>query len=359
MIQPPVLIPSTLASRWGRLLAGRTRGTVAAVATVLGAGALSVWFMDDVPAASEAAPSVKSAMATKPIAARGVVTSPVSERARPAIDMAPVLTEGGLRVLLRAEVDEGWLAAEPASVAVDDGVTVVTRSLDDAGRAEFAGVVGERVRLHRADGRVACVARVIRAVALGRFDDSGSPAPKERPEIVWERATGTHVIAGDLEPIEGRCESVEWARSESAPPPAMASRRATAPEIRRDAIAAFQARPEYRELTDGSGNEKYEVTTLATEDETIVVTVLMVEGCVEQWPALTGFWRPGPDGKLMFLGAEESLTEIVVAADADGDGRMEILAQDDIAGVSILRLRRSGRYHVATKAPLAIHGCRC
>jgi hypothetical protein len=73
---------------------------------------------------------------------------------------------------------------------------------------------------------------------------------------------------------------------------------------------------------------------------------------------LTGFWHVGPDRRLRFLGAWESLKDILVAADTNGDGRIEIMARDDALGLTQLG-RESGRYNVTRSAPVAIRGCRC
>ena len=272
--------------------------------------------------------------------------------ARDAIDMAPVVTEGGLRVVLRGEVEERWLGG-PATVSDATGMTVVTRPLSGAGRAEVATAIGQRLRLHGPGG--SCVARVTGAVALARLD-AGGELEDTGPQSAWD-AAGGGVIAGDLEPIAGRCDEAQWARSESLPQPSMARAAEATSKMRDTAISALKARPEYRELTDGTGSEEHRVVTLSTGGETVVVTTLVTEGCTGPWPTLTALWRV-EGGRLAFLGTQDLVTAVLIGADADGDGAIELLVQDDLLGVALLR-RDGGRYEVEQRAPVEVLGCRC
>ena len=181
-----------------------------------------------------------------------------------------------------------WLGG-PGTLTEHDGLMVVTRPLGDAGRAEVARAIGAQVRLQRADGG-SCAAVVTGAVALARLDGGGEIDCDAGAEGVWEAADASRVIAGDLA-IEGSCADALWASSASLPPPAMATIGEAPAEIRRDAIAALRARPEYRDLTDGSGSEEFEVSTLTTGGETVVVAKFLAETCTGQQPVLTGFWR--------------------------------------------------------------------
>jgi hypothetical protein len=165
------------------------------------------------------------------------------------------------------------------------------------------------------------------------------------------------VVAGDLEPLQGRCKDVLWARSEGLAAPRLAVEREAEPDLRRTAQRALRQRPEYRDLTDGSGSERIEVSTLSDGGETLVVTTFVAEGCVGPTPALLGLWRLDGD-HLTFLGAEEQITEIVVGADVDADGRMELLATDDMLGTAVLR-RATERFHMEQQAQVPVLGCRC
>ena len=330
-------------------------------AVMVGAGAAllhGVCSRDAVQAAPvAAAPVAVAPVVVAPVAAVAVTVPPVAE-SKGGIDMAPVLVDGGLRVLLPTDLEDldDSLVVGAAEVKVDEGVTVVTRRLRHAAREMLGPWVGERLRLYSADGST-CLARITKAVALGRFDDSGSEEPAD-PEEAWARADGTQVVAGDLEVVEGECEDPIWARSASLPEPTMATRSSVDRKTRSAAIAAFKARPEHRELTDGTGDERYEVKALRAGGDTIVVTTLVVEGCAGEWPALTGLWRLEGD-KLTFLGARETMTDVLAAADADGDGRMDLVTQEDTLGVSVLRRRARGAYRTTESAPVLIHGCRC
>ncbi len=268
--------------------------------------------------------------------------------------MAPVLREGRVRVLLRSEVDDEWLGG-PGTLSEHDGLLVVTRPLGHAGRAEVARAVGGQVRLHRAGGG-SCAAVVTGAVALARVDGGGELDRDAGAAGVWEAADASRVIAGDLA-IEGGCADALWASSAWLPAPAAVKIGEAPADVRADAIAALRARPEYKDMTDGSGSEAYEVSTLTTGGERVVVAKFLAETCTGQQPVLTGFWR-AEGGGLRFLAAEERVTGIPAAGDVDGDGRMEILIEDDLLGASVLR-GAGGRYRVEQRAPVDIRGCRC
>lgn len=352
MMQPPVLVRSVLTPRrrW----------------TVLGAGAGAIIYfgLAGLAESEPAAQPTVAALDLAPLIAgsrTARIEPPAPRRYGPdafAIEMAPVFADGGLRVLLRSEVRERWLGGPP-ELTTEDGMTVVTRKLSRAGRTEVAAATGARLRLYRTDGR-SCLARVTGAVALGRLDDGGNLDPEAGAQGAWDVAVNWHVVAGNLEPLEGSCDDALWARSESLPPPTMADAGKPSDSVKRDAIAALKKRAEYRALADDSGleNEEFEVETLSTGAETVVVTTLLSEGCAGQWPTLIAMWQLGNDGTLRFLGAEDSITAILGGADTDGDGRIEIVAQDDLAGLALLR-RGSGRFRVGQRAPVGILGCRC
>jgi hypothetical protein len=305
---------------------------------------------------AELPPPLPEPSAAVPAAVAAVEPEPRASRDEETIHMAPVVAEGKLRVVLRSEVDEAWLAG-PGAVTDEDGLMVVTRPLSDKGEAEVAGAVGTRVRVYRADGSACAGGTVTGAVALARLDAAGEVDDGAGPEVTWNAADGAHVIAGDLE-LDAPCQGAVWARSEALPRPAMATIGKAAGDTRAAAIAALRARPEYRELTDGTGGEKFEVLAIGSESETVLAAQFVAETCVGEQPVLTGFWHLGAGRRLRFLGAWEALTEVVAAADANGDGRIEIMARDDALGLTQLG-RDAGRYEVARSAPVAIRGCRC
>jgi hypothetical protein len=335
------------------------RGLTAVLGAGAGAGIIYMWLAGGEPGN---APAPVARKTTEP-AALAVVARPAVEHRQYgpepiAIDMAPVFTDGGLRVLLRDEVRSGWLRGRP-SMSDDDGVTVVTRPLNNAGQAEVASAIGARLRLYRPDGS-SCRARVTGAVALGRVDAGGNLDPKAGAAGAWAATRTHHEIAGDLEPLDGRCEDVLWARSESLPAPRIAAEREVSQEVRRQAELALRARPEYRQLTDGTGSEEeeIEVASLVAGDETLVATTFVSEGCAGKSPVLVALWERRPGGALRFLGAEEWVSDVVTGADVDGDGRMEVLVEDDLLGAAVLR-RSEGHFATEQRASVPILGCRC
>jgi hypothetical protein len=349
MAHPPVLVPSILRPSWH---ARGARSAAVGVGAVVSGALLALWCTQ-----AELPPPLPERGAPVTLAAAAVDPAALQPRAdRGNLPMAPVIAEEKLRVVLRSEVNEAWLGG-PGTVTEDDALMVVTRPLSDQGAAEVADDVGTRVRLYRADGTVCGGGTVTGALALARLDAGGEVDRGAGPEVVWNAADGANVIAGDLK-LDAPCQGAVWARSESLPPPAMATVRKAAGDTRAAAIAALRARPEYRELTDGSGSEKFEVFAIAGESETVLAAQFVAETCVGEQPVLTGFWRVGPGRQLRFLGSWESLKDVLFAADANGDGRIEIMARDDAHGLTQLG-RDSGRYDVARTAPVAIRGCRC
>jgi hypothetical protein len=332
----------------------RRARSVAAGAGALTVGALvALWCTR-----AELPPPLPEKMAEKmPEAGTAAVVTgrrPAVDRAHEAIRMAPVIREGRARVLLRDEVDDSWLGG-PGTLTEHDGLLVVTRPLGHAGRAEVARAIGAQVRLQRAGGG-SCAAVVTGAVALARVDGGGEVDRDAGAEGVWQAADASRVIAGDLA-IEGGCADALWASSASLPAPAAATIAAAPADLRGEAIAALRARQEYKDLTDGSGSETFEVSTLTTGGEKLVVAVFLAETCTGQQPVLTGFWRAEAGG-LRFLATEERATGIPAAADVDGDGRMEVLIEDDLLGAAVLR-GEGDRYRVEQRAPVDIRGCRC
>jgi hypothetical protein len=357
MANPPVLVPSAFTPGWRWAVRRRAR-SVAAGAGALTAGALvALWCTraELPPPLPETTPATEKMVAATTTAMTATTAPrPVADPAHEVIRMAPVLREGRVRVLLRSEVDDKWLGG-PGTLTEHDGLLVVTRPLGHAGRAEVARAIGAQVRLQRAGGGW-CAAVVTGAVALARIDGGGEIDQDAGAEGVWQAADASRVIAGDLA-IEGSCADALWASSASLPAPAAGAIAEAPAEVRRDAITALRARPEYKDMTDGSGSEAFEVSTLTTGGERVVVAKFLAETCTGQQPVLTGFWRAEAGG-LHFMATEERVTGIPAAADVDGDGRMEILIEDDLLGAAVLR-GESGRYRVEQRAPVDIRGCRC
>jgi hypothetical protein len=360
MAQLPVLVPSALTPRWRWAVRRRARGLAAGAGALAAGAVVALWctrpempppLPDQAPAIAAAA--VDARTATRPIS--GTAEARDVRDAGETIQMAPVVRDGGVRVVLRSHVDGAWVSG-PASLTEEDGLLIATRPLSDAGRAEVAGAMGAALRLVRPDGG-SCRAVVTGAVALARVD-AGDEIDRDA-DAAWNAADDSRVVAGDLE-LDGDCDGALWARSASLAQPAPARIARADSATRRAAIAALEKRPEYRELTDGSGSEEFAVVTVAAGGETIVAAQFLSETCVGKMPVLTGFWRlePGAGGELRFLGAEERIVDIVGAADADGDGRLEVLTQDDSLGVAVMH-RGAGRYRVAQRAPVDIRGCRC
>jgi len=361
MAQLPVLVPSALTPRWRWAVRRWARGLAAGAGALAAGAVVALWctrpempppLPDEAPVMAAAA--VDARTATRPTAG----AAETRERGE-IIQMAPVVRDGGMRVVLRSHVDGAWVSG-PASLTDEDGLLIATRPLSDAGRAEVAGAMGAALRLVRPDGG-SCRAVVTGAVALARVD-AGDEIDRDA-DAAWNAADDSRVVAGDLE-LDGDCDGALWARSASLAQPAPAQIAPADPVTRRAAIDALEKRPEYRELTDGSGSEEFAVVTVAAGGETIVAAQFLAETCVGKMPVLTALWRleagagGGAAGELRFLGAEERIKDIVGAADADGDGRLEVLTQDDALGLAVMH-RGAGRYRFAQRAPVDIRGCRC
>ncbi len=303
---------------------------------------------------------VPTAVAIAPTATAARAQVAAAGSARPPLDVAPVITEGGLRLVIATEVKPEWLG-ESIEVSDHHGVRVVVRPLSWRGEERFAGRVGSRVRLYGQGARL-CTAEVTGLVALGRFApedlEAGDP-PADRP-AVWSAAEGSHLVAADLTPVDGDCAGALWAQPEGLAEAAASATiaDASADQTRR-ASELLVTSPEYVEMAaSGDFHATFEAKTIATESETLLVASALAEGCVGPEPFVTAVYALQADGSLLPLGSHLDMTSIEAASDLDGDGHVEILFRSDDADLAILR-RRTGAYQVEMHAAVPIYGCRC
>src|SRR5690606_34080094 len=182
------------------LMVAAAAGGAGGAMFALGAGAASAGPEDARAAAAAATPVALPVPVPVPILIRAATEAGAPEDPHPAIDIAQVIHEGGLRVVLEAHVDPAWLGGA-GEVEDDDGITVVTRPLSEMGRAAFAPALGTVVRLEGRGSR--CLAKVTGLAAVGRYagDHVGEPPPE--PAVAWRMAREAGVIAGDLQILEG------------------------------------------------------------------------------------------------------------------------------------------------------------
>lgn len=380
MPQLPVWASSVLSPRWLRTGRRRKLG-IATCAAVFAAGAglyLYYWSAETgaPPSASVSPAALTLAPVIRPESQEAALTALRLQRSAQ-IDIAPVIADGGLYVHLLTDPIEGWLSG-PATLLDDDDMTVVTRSLSQAGLAQIAGVLGTRLRLYRADGS-SCLARVTGAIALARIAGDRrrhTLAPDQDPAGVlalseawgaWEGTAGMQIVAGSLEALEGSCDGALLARSDSLPTASFAPARKPSREVRRAAINALRALPGYRSAernhrpgTPMIDSRTFEVATVSTRDETIVAATLVSRGCDGWWPIFGGLWRLEPDGQLRFAGPHFPWvgisTELLLGGDADGDGRLEFLIRHPDGGVGVLRPADGGygpgRHREVMRSPI-------
>ncbi|HEY8146669.1 MAG TPA: hypothetical protein VIG06_28500 [Kofleriaceae bacterium] len=281
-----------------------------------------------------------------------------SAPAAPPFDLAPVVTEGGLRVVVQTEVEPQWLG-QATHVSDQDGIRVVVRPLSELGAARFSRLIGTRLRLYGASGE-ACIAEVTGLSAIGRFapDDFGEADAPVDASAAWAAADGSHLIAGDLAPQGGDCTGALWAQPESLASPVLAEvGDAGADQVRR-ASELLRAEPDFADRTGGSPT-KFEVDAVTVDGgETLLVASALVEGCADFEPVMTALYAVQADGSLHRVGAGTTVGSIAAAGDFDGDGHVEILVRGDVLDSSILR-RRAGAYEQETHAAVPIYGCRC
>ena len=289
-----------------------------------------------------------------------VATAPAPGVAPAALpfDLAPVIEDGGLRVVLATEVEPQWLA-DAIEVSDHEGIRLVERPLAASGAARFARMQGLRLRLLGEAGR-SCVAEVGRVSAVGRFapDDLGEGESAMDVSAAWQAAAGSHVIAGELAPVTGDCAGALWAQPEAAEPPVAASVAGASADQTRRASDLLRASPDFAERTAGAP-VRFEVDAVAIEGgETVLVASALVEGCADFEPVLSTLYAVQADGSLHPLGGDTTIGSIAAAADVDRDGHAEILVRGDALDSSILRRRTDG-YRQEMHVAVPIYGCRC
>jgi hypothetical protein len=126
-------------------------------------------------------------------------------------------------------------------------------------------------------------------------------------------------------------------------------------------VPALLALPEVKEMFGGEPpHDRTDVVVFRGEAETLVMTTLFAEGCAGQEPAIVAVWKMGPGDALELLGTEEGITDALLAADARGDGRLELVVREDLLGTALLRRTgKRGELSRTDRAPVSILGCRC
>ena len=318
----------------------------------------------DRPALPAGEAAVAAALFTPPLPPVTVFPEPARALEPPPIDMAHVIHEGGLRVVLAARVQAGWLGdPAQATAEVEDGITIVRRPLSAQGHATFAPQVGAVLRLHGGaggddDAGAGCLARIVAPVALARFAADSDEVPD--PQAGWEVAGRAQLVAADLEVIEGDCQETRWARTASLPAPAPAAIGVASAALARRASEQLRALDQYEELTDGlePADRRITVQTVSTGRETLAIATLAVLGCADLEPVLTAIYQVEPDGELTLVSWETTFHEILAAVDTDGDGKTELLVAPDLLDQTILR-RTGNTYAEESAITLPIFGCRC
>jgi hypothetical protein len=292
-----------------------------------------------------------------PIPVPAVVRAPAPAVAP--FDLAPVIHEGGLRVVLSTEVEPRWIGGGDITVRDEDGVRVVTRPLSRAGGEQFGRFLGSRVRLLAGDH--SCLAEVTSLSLVGRFAPDGfgeDPDQAVSGGAAWSAASGSYLVAGALEVADRECGAALWAAAPAYPAPLPATVAEANHELTRRAADMLRAEPGFADATAGAHAE-FEVDVVsAAGGETVLVASALVEGCVDGEPVLTALYTLQDDGSLHPVGAPMTVGSIEAAADIDGDGHVEFLVRGDTLDLAILR-RRAGRYEREAQAMVPIFGCRC
>lgn len=297
----------------------------------------------------------------RPVAVPLPVPTPLVAPAAPApapFDLAPVIDDGGLRVVLATTVEPQWLAGA-GQVRDAGGVRVVTRPLGEVGQARFGRLVGARLRLLAASGG-SCLAEVTAVAAVGRYapEDLGDGQSPIDAAAAWSAADGSHLVAGDLAPLEGDCAGAVLAQPAASPPPVRAAIGEASAAETRQARELLRAAPELAERT-GGGEVRFEVDAVELPGgERLLVASALAQGCADFAPVLSALYAVQADGSLHPVGDGVTVGELAAAADVDGDGHAELLVRDDALGLAILR-RRAGAYQEEARTEVPIYGCRC
>jgi hypothetical protein len=328
-------------------------------------------------------PSPPPAMATAPT----LDEEPLVAAAPPYFGRASfVVHERGAMLVLTSEVDEMWYGGAPMLVESEGGETILSRPIDAAQLpAAYRDVVGRQaIAIDESGRRCPVTAGEIRAVAHLLTDPE---APRDATAIadLWDEASPS--LAAELE-VAGECGEIRWAMlpapgivAGAAPAPLRVSRisadRDEHTTLTREAVAAFRQLPATRtgqrqwqalgEKTSWPRAEDLEIAVIEDPERAggnravmIAVSVAFL-GCGSAVDAqLSAVWRveDGSLGAALELPDTVHITDIVGAADANGDGLPELLVREDLAA-SVLHSEGGRRYLAVDGPQIVSHICRC
>lgn len=277
----------------------------------------------------------------------------------PLIELAPVVHDQGLRLILDEGIDEAWLS-DGIHAEAEEGPTVVTRPLSEAGQAVFAGYRQRLVAL--SDGtRIVCHARIVNLEAFGRYypDWAIEEQPPEHGLSHWEAVASHWSVAGKLVADSGDCQGALWAQDASAEAATYGAIAQAPAELADKAAQYIRDSGDFYNLRLSNDDDiEIDSQLVTTGDDRLLVTTVRTYGCADLEPTLTALYRIDGQDELQFMGSPTRVNQLLAAADTDGDGHTELLFSDDTVGVAVMS-RVGRRYSVRSSAPVVVYGCRC
>jgi hypothetical protein len=370
------------------LPAKRPRRNLAAIALAAGAGGAFgagaiAWSLASEP--FEACPPSMASDPSPPAALTVRAPEPAAPRYFGRASF--VVHERGAMVVLASELDERWYGGAPALVESEGVETILSRPIDAAQLpAVYRDVIGrDAVAIDESGRRCPVTVGDIRAVAH-LLTDAEAPDTASTIADLWDEASPS--LAAELD-VAGDCGEIRWAMlpaegivAGAAPAPMRVSRLSEAggdthASLAREAVAALRRLPAARagqrqwqalgEKTSWPRAEDLEIAVLEDPEAPtgngavmIAVSVAFL-GCGAAVDAqLSAVWRveDGSLGDALELPDTVHITDIVGAADANGDGLPELLVREDLAA-SVLHSEGGRRYLAVDGPQIVSHICRC
>jgi hypothetical protein len=269
-------------------------------------------------------------------------------------------------LILSNELSRSW-AVGKRHADQEDMLITATQALDEEELpARLAGWHGETVVLYDVDGE-RCTATV--GAPLFFSQDASDNMPIDDPYALDYAELS---VAAPLAAVRGDCGGSLWARHQALPAVSPARVAPLEGSARREAVRAFRHHPSYLALQKryradghvGKWDRMWDgtptVQRIESDSQRLIFVGAQVGGCGEFEGNLGLLFERQEDGSLDALhnGDFGAYFEISGAADMDGDGDLELIADQDGFDRTLLR-QDDALLHLDSQHLIPIHFCRC
>ena len=321
-----------------------------------------------------------AAVATPP----PIVITPPPSRPTPAgrgIRGAWVTDAEGLRLIL-GPANKDW-AQDGGTVKFEDVAVTVVSPIDEAFLSDvYRDARGRMYELYNSEG-VVCRAQAGHATEIfGRYYYEYDYEKPPKVGAAWEMVS-TPVLTLALVPVRGDCKGAVWARDATYDPPPIGVLSEVAPDVRKQAVAAFRRLKQYNNVQtdyekftadvgveaieaegltpkgpwDGSDGEYLTVETVAGPSEQLVLVNANLGGCGDFTASLTAIYRRDGDQLTLAWVSGEAFGSIEAAADIDGDGHLELWLTEYSSGQVLLHYQDGYQRRQILQTPSFICPC--